>query len=93
MGLGTWQPFRPIGCDGNLVQFVTESWSGAKDRDGKTVEYEVHFDIGTQKAVCSCMDATCRQKNFKPIGDSGLCKHARKASETLWPVIKRAIGA
>jgi hypothetical protein len=80
-----FQPFRPVGMAHGEIQFVTKSWSGG---DG---EYEVTFDCSSRSAHCSCMDATCRKKNFKRIGDHGLCKHSRLASEILWPVIERAL--
>lgn len=85
--VATFQPFQPIGCDGGLAQFWTESWTGAPGG------YEVTFDINRSTVDCSCMDATCRKKNYKPIGDKGVCKHARLASEILWPVIAQALGA
>lgn len=80
------QPFRPVGMANGLIQFVTKSWSGAPD------EYEVSFDIHRREVCCSCMDAICRKKNFKPIGNNGTCKHARYASLILWPIIAKALG-
>lgn len=83
--MDTFQPFRPVGMAGTLVQFVTKSWTGGPD------DYEVTFDTHTQTVCCSCMDSTCRRKNHRPVGDAGLCKHCRLASKTLWPVIARAL--
>jgi len=80
-----FQPFKPVGFDGTLLQFVTKSWTGGID------EYEVCFALDKMDVCCSCMDASCRSKNHRQIGDAGLCKHARLASQLLWPIIARSL--
>lgn len=80
-----FQPFRPVGMAHGLIHFITKSWTGAPD------EYEVIFNTNKTTMTCSCMDSSCRHKNYLPIGDSGLCKHSRLASEILWPILSRAL--
>lgn len=87
MGLTPFMPFKPIGFAHNLVQFETKSWTGGPD------SYEVAFDLNDRCATCSCMDSTCRKKNYYPIGDPRLCKHSRLASQILWPILARALEA
>ncbi len=82
-----FQPFQPIGLAHGQVQFHTDSWSGEQNEG-----YEVTFDLHKRTVDCSCLDATCRKKNFRPVGSPHLCKHGRLASELLWPVIAQALG-
>jgi hypothetical protein len=81
-----FQPFKPTGMAHGNIQFLTKSWTGGPD------EYEVEFDTSEKTARCSCMDSTCRRKNYFPIGSKSLCKHARLASTLLWPIIAKALG-
>ncbi len=94
MTLSTYnfQPFEPQTPEYPVVPFTTESWSGEKDEHGDPAIYWIEFECEKKIMRCSCMDATCRIKNYKPIGSPQACKHSRLASQILWPVIAKALG-
>lgn len=67
--------------------FHTPSWT-----DPAHEGYEIEVDLAERRVHCSCMDATCRKKNWKEIGKPGKCKHAQYWEDIVWPVIERALG-
>ena len=80
--------FEPVGNDGGLLQFWTPSWS-RPDHEG----HEISLVLPDLSLSCSCEDSVMRTKNRRKPGDGHACKHCRKFSELVWPVIAQAVGA
>lgn len=82
------QPFQPVGNDGGILQFHTDSWSRPSHPG-----HELTLTLSNLTVHCSCEDAVCRVKNHRKVTDLGLCKHCAVFQKMVWPVIARAIGA
>lgn len=81
------QPFLPIGNDGAVLQFHTDSWSRASHPG-----HELTLTLADLTVHCSCEDSVMRMKNNRKVTDSGLCKHCAAFQKHVWPVIARALG-